>query len=152
VGKKEKGKVLRYLVVWQSCNINKKNFKRRSVNTTVKNKNNPWWIFGHYYSPIYRSCGELVPRDTSTIKRVMLSQWFWIAVCYAEPVVVNHVVLCWLKWVWTIVRYAELVVVNHGEQYWASGCGSQCAMLCQWLWLMVCWAVQVVVNHMCYAG
>ena len=40
-----------------------------SVNTIVKNKNNPWWIFCHYCSPIYRSCGELVPRDKSTIKR-----------------------------------------------------------------------------------
>ena len=34
-----------------------------------ENKNDPWWTFSYYYSPMYRSCGELVPRDKSTIKR-----------------------------------------------------------------------------------
>ena len=24
-----------------------------------ENKNDPWWIVSYYYSPIYRSCGEL---------------------------------------------------------------------------------------------
>ena len=43
MGKKEKGKDLPYLAVRQSCSINRKNSKRRSVNTIVKNKNNPWW-------------------------------------------------------------------------------------------------------------
>jgi len=34
-----------------------------------ENKNDPWWTFNYYYSPIYRSCGELVLRDKSTIKK-----------------------------------------------------------------------------------
>jgi hypothetical protein len=59
-GKNEKGKDVRYLALRQNYNINRKNSKRRSVSTIVKNKNNPWWIFC-YYSPIYRSCGELFP-------------------------------------------------------------------------------------------
>ena len=59
-GKNEKGKDVPYLALRQNFNINRKNSKRRSVSTIVKNKNNPWWIFS-YYSPIYRSCGELFP-------------------------------------------------------------------------------------------
>ena len=43
---------------------------------------------------------------------------------YAEPVVVNHIVLCG-----------------------ASSCESWCAILNQWLGIMVCYAEPVVVNH-----
>jgi hypothetical protein len=52
---------------------------------------------------------------------IMLSQWFWIIVCYAEQ---------WL-------------VVNHGVIWWASGCEPLCAMLSQWVVLnhdVLCWA------------
>jgi hypothetical protein len=62
--------------------------------------------------------------------------------CYADPVAVNHGVLCW--WVGIMVRYAEAVVVNHGvlslasgyESWYvmlSSGCESCCAMLSLWM-------------------
>jgi hypothetical protein len=78
---------------------------------------------------------------------IRLSQWFWIMVCYAVQVVVNH------------TCYAEPVVANHGELCWASGCESCCAMLSRmvvnhvelcwadWLWIMVKYAKQVVKWH-----
>jgi hypothetical protein len=47
---------------------------------------------------------------------VILSQWLWIMVCYAEPVFMYYGVLCW-----------------------ASGCESWCIILSQWLWIMVCY-------------
>jgi hypothetical protein len=67
-------------------------------------------------------------------------------VCHAEPVVVNHGVVCWpsgceswwgmlRKWLLIMLCYAEPVVVNH------------CAMLSQWLSIMVCYSEPVVVNH-----
>jgi hypothetical protein len=46
-----------------------------------------------------------------------------------------------------MVCYSEPVVVNHGVLCWASGCESWCAMLNQWLCIMVCYAEPVVVNH-----
>jgi hypothetical protein len=45
----------------------------------------------------------------------MMSQWVWIMVCYAEPVVVNHGLLCCTK-----------------------GCELWRLILSQWLWIMVC--------------
>jgi hypothetical protein len=54
----------------------------------------------------------------------MLSQWFWIMVCYDEP-----------------------VFVNRGELCWASCCEYWCVILSQWLWIMVCYSEPVVVNH-----
>jgi hypothetical protein len=88
----------------------------------------------------------------------MLSQWLWIIVCNAEPVVVNQGLLycakrceSWrvilIQWLWNMVCYADPVVVNHGVLYWSSGCETWCAMLIQWLWIMVCYATPVVVNH-----
>jgi len=66
-------------------------------------------------------------------------------VYYAEPVVVNHGVLCWAsgcesrcvilsQWLWIMVWNAEPVVMNHGVLYCAGGCESWCVMLSQWLW------------------
>ena len=77
----------------------------------------------------------------------MLSQWVWIMVCYAEPVVVNHCELCWASgcetlwvmlryWFWIIVSNAEPVVVNHCVLCWAGCVG-----------IMVCYPNPVVVNH-----
>jgi hypothetical protein len=57
-------------------------------------------------------------------RSVMLSQWLGIMLCYAEPVVMHHGVLCW-----------------------ASGCESWWVMMSQWLWIMVCYDETVVVNH-----
>jgi hypothetical protein len=38
----------------------------------------------------------------------MMSQWLWMMVCYSEPVVVNHGVLCWASgceaW-WAIIEF-----------------------------------------------
>ena len=108
---------------------------------------------------------------------VMLSQWLWIMVCYAELVAVNHAVLYWSEWLWVMVCNAEPVVVKHGVLCWASGCEFMCAivnrtvvnhvlywadcdlvMVChaepldmndmsQWLWIMTCYGGPVVVNH-----
>jgi hypothetical protein len=62
-----------------------------------------------------------------------IAQWFTatIMLCYAEPVVVNHCVLCWgsgyelwwvmlRQWLWIMVCNAEPVVLNHGVLYWAN--------------------------------
>jgi hypothetical protein len=66
--------------------------------------------------------------------------------CYAEPVVVNH--MCYAEpVVMNHMSYADPVVANHGELYWASGCESCCVMLSQWLLIMVCYAEPVVVSH-----
>ena len=78
----------------------------------------------------------------------MLSQWLWIMVCYAEPVVVNHVCYtepnsCESSCV-ILSRFClsygvscraigcvsyEPVVVNHGELWWSSRCES--CVLCR---------------------
>ena len=52
-------------------------------------------------------------------------------VSYAEPMDVNHGVLCW--WLGIMVCYAEAVVVNHGVLSLTSGCESWYVMLSQWL-------------------
>jgi hypothetical protein len=90
-----------------------------------------------------------------------MSEWWWIMVCYDEPVVVNHGVLFWAsdcesccvirnQWLWIIVCYADPVVVNHGELWWTSGCESWCVMLSQWLCIMVCYSEPVIVNHVVF--
>jgi hypothetical protein len=64
-----------------------------------------------------------------------LAQPLWNIVCYAEPVVLKHCVLCWAsdcessgvilsRWLWIMMCYAEQVVVNHGNVCWAIGCES----------------------------
>jgi hypothetical protein len=63
----------------------------------------------------------------------MLCQWLWvmlsyavpgmwIMVCNAEPVVVNHGVLCWTEQLWIILCYTEPIVL----ELW-------CAMPSHWL-------------------
>ena len=79
-------------------------------------------------------------------------------VCYADPVVVNHVELNWAsgcdlwcamlrQWLWIMVNNDEPVVVYHGALCWANGCDSCCVILNQGLWNIVCYAVPVVVRH-----
>jgi hypothetical protein len=46
-----------------------------------------------------------------------------------------------------MVSYAEPVVVNHVVLCRDSGCESCCAMLSQLLLIMICYAEAVVVNH-----
>jgi hypothetical protein len=59
----------------------------------------------------------------------MLRQWLWIMVCYSEPVVVNHAVLCYAQWLWIVMYYAE----QRGWESWF-------IMLSQWLWIMLYYA------------
>ena len=65
-----------------------------------------------------------------------------IMVCYAEPVVVHHVVLYW-------VSGCESCCVMLSLWLWI-----KCFMLSQWLWFMVCYTEPVVVNHvvLCWAS
>ena len=46
-----------------------------------------------------------------------------------------------------MVRYADPVVVNHGVLCCTSGRESRRVMLSQWLRIMLCYAKQVVVNN-----
>ena len=46
-----------------------------------------------------------------------------------------------------MVCYAEPVVGNHGVLCGVSDCESGCAMLSQWLCIMVCYAEPVVLKH-----
>ena len=77
----------------------------------------------------------------------MHSQWLWIMMRYAEPVVCESWCAILYQCSWIMDSYAQLVVVIHGELFWASGWESCCAMLSQWLWIMASHAVPVVVNH-----
>jgi hypothetical protein len=108
---------------------------------------------------------------------VMLCLWFWVMVNYAEPLVVNHRLLCCAKgceswcvmlsqWLWIMVCYPEPVAVNHDMWLWimivcnvepvvvnygllyrTCGCDSWCVTLSQCVWAMVCSAELMVVNH-----
>jgi hypothetical protein len=106
----------------------------------------------------------------------MLSQSLWIAMCYAEPVVVNHWELWWASGCESWCVMLSRVCGNHGVLCWTSGwesrcecCASGCASLCyaepvvvnhsvlccasrcepwrvmrrQWLWIMLCYYVPV---------
>jgi hypothetical protein len=77
-----------------------------------------------------------------------ISQWLWIMVCYAEPVGVTHVVLCWASgcdsWcvilsqsLWIIVSYAEPADVNYGVLFNASGCESLLHTMIHNHWLRI---------------
>jgi hypothetical protein len=46
-----------------------------------------------------------------------------------------------------MVCYDEPVVVNHGVLCCASDCESWCVMLSQWSCIMVCYSEPVIVNH-----
>jgi len=63
VGKMTKGKYVPYLALRQNYNINRNNIRSgvQSAQLWKIKTMNPWWIFCYYYSPIYRSCGELFP-------------------------------------------------------------------------------------------
>jgi hypothetical protein len=88
----------------------------------------------------------------------MESQWLWVMLNYAEPVVVSHGVECWASgcelWCAMVSQYllimvcnSEPVVVNHGVRYGASGCEWLCAILSQLLLVIMCIAEPVAVNH-----
>jgi len=62
-------------------------------------------------------------------------------VYHAEPVVVNHGLLCWgsgcelwfiilSQWLWIKVYYSEPVIVNNVVLFWANGCESWWASGC----------------------
>jgi hypothetical protein len=65
---------------------------------------------------------------------VMLSQWLWIIVSYAEPVGVNHMLN---QWFGIMVCFAEAVLVNHGVLFSAVGCESWWVMLSHYHWLRI---------------
>jgi hypothetical protein len=111
--------------------------------------NTPWFVVNHGLSCRASGCESWLIMLTSGCESwwVMLSQWFWIMLFYDEPVVVNHVVLCWAsvceswcvilsQWLWIMVCYIKPVVVNPSVSCWASGCESWCGILSQWLWIM----------------
>ena len=68
---------------------------------------------------------------------VMLSQWLWIMVCYAEAVCCESWCVILRQWLWIMVCYAEPVVSE-----------SSCSMVSP-VWIIVMWAYAepVVVNH-----
>jgi hypothetical protein len=94
----------------------------------------------------------------------MLSQWLWIIVKYAEPVVVKHCELYWASGCESYCVMLRRMYGNHGvlccARRWgsrcercANGCESCCAImsqsleitmwtLCQWLWIMLCYSRQ----------
>ena len=89
---------------------------------------------------------------------MILRYWLWIIVSYAEPVVVNHCVLCRAGCVGIMVCYAEPVignddvnavpvVVNHSVFVCASRCEPWRVMRRQLFWIMLCYSVPVGVNH-----
>jgi hypothetical protein len=104
---------------------------------------------------------------------VVLSQWLWIIVCYAELVVVHHVcyaepnsyescyailsLVCFRDGVSCRAigcEWYEPVVGNCGVLCWTSGCETWCVIMCKLFWIKVCNAEQVVVSHgeLCWAS
>ena len=88
--------------------------------------------------------------DSSCESCVMLSQWLWIMLCYAEPVGVIHCALCWAIGCESWCAIQTRVVVNHRVVCWAEwlwimcyneagGCEWCCAILSQWVWIIVWW-------------
>ena len=90
---------------------------------------------------------------------VMLSQWLWIMVCYAEPVL--WIPLCYtepnscesccvilsrLCFSYGVscraigYEWYEPMVVNYDVLWWTSDCESWCVMLSKWLRVMVSYA------------
>jgi hypothetical protein len=134
-----------------------------------------WPIIAHHDSqPLAQHSSPLFTATSSTWHTMIQNDWLrithhdsqalaqhntqWYTTCYAEPVIVNHVVLCWAsgyvswcamlsQWLWIMVCYSEPVVVNHRVLCWPSGCESWWVMLSQWLWIVVCYAEPVVVYH-----
>jgi hypothetical protein len=74
-------------------------------------------------------------------------QWFWISVCYIEPLIVNHCELSWASGCETLWVMLSSVCRNCDVLCWGSWCESLWFMLSQWLWIMVCYSVQIGVNH-----
>ena len=120
------------------------------------------WIIVNYTEPLGLKHFEVDWASGWESLCAMLSQWLCIIVCYAdlsfmgimvcyaEPVVVNHCVLCWAVYMGIMVSYAEQVVMNNyvlcGE-WCASGCESWWVMLIQWLQITMCYFVPVGVNY-----
>ena len=88
-----------------------------------------------YSKPVVVNHGEICWASGWESWRIMLCQWLWIMLYYADPVIRNRDV------------NALLVRVNHGELCCASGCKSRWAMLSQCLWIIVNCAEPVVLKH-----
>ena len=84
----------------------------------------------------------------------MLNQWLWVMVCNAEPVVVNHGVLCWASGCEFMCAILNRTVVNYVVLYWADCvlnmvCHAEPLVMndmSQWLWIMTCYGGPVIVN------
>jgi hypothetical protein len=83
---------------------------------------------------------------TSSVLHTMINN-HWLSITHYDSQPLTQHSTQWSHWVWIMVCNAEPVVVNHGVLCWASGCESLCAMLSQWLWVIVCNTEPVVVNH-----
>jgi hypothetical protein len=110
------------------------------------------WVMVSYTEQVAVNHGLLCYASGCESWCVMLSQWLWIMVSYAEPnscesccVILSRVCLSYGVLCRAIgYKWYESVVVNHGVLCWTSGCESWCGMLTKWLWIMVCNAEQVV--------
>jgi hypothetical protein len=95
--------------------------------------NPPWFTtFGTAWQSMIHNHWLIIAHHNSQPLPQNYTLW-WIMVCYAKPVVVNHAVLYWFEGLWMMVCNVEPVAVNHGVLCWASGCESWCMIHSQWL-------------------
>jgi hypothetical protein len=94
---------------------------------------NYWFSLAHHDSqPLEKHITPWFRTTGSAYHTMIHNHWLSIARHYSQPY--NTTI-------------AEPVVLNHGVLCWPSGCESWCALMSQWLWIMVCFAEPVVVNH-----
>jgi hypothetical protein len=118
------------------------------VESVVRNQCVLYWASGcdgNHCVPRWRSGSE-----TSC---VMLSQWIWILLYYAEPMTANYRVLCCASGCETlfdmrnILCSAEPVPVNYRVLVWTSDYEWWCVMQSKLLWITVRYDEPFVVNH-----
>jgi hypothetical protein len=84
----------------------------------------------------------------------MLSKLLWIAVGYAEPVVVHHCEYCWASGcdaLWAMLRQRLWISVGYADP---GVLESWYVILSEWLWILVCNTEPVCGNHgvLCWAS
>jgi len=102
-----------------------------------------WFILTQWWWIMVRYAGPVVCESWCA----MLYQWWWIMESYAQPVVVNHGELCSASGCETLWVIPISVWRNHGVLCWDSRCESLWVMLSQWLCIMVCYSLQICMNH-----
>ena len=129
----------------------------------VVNHGEVCWVSGcaivRYAAPVVVNHDVLCWSIDCESLRIMLSQWLWIIVYYAELnlweswcVMLSQqlwiIVLCWAVCVGIKVCYSDSVVVNHAvnamsvgvnydELCWTSSCEPLLVLLSLWLWNIV---------------